>query len=146
MHRLFLLYIWKYLRQLEKKTKKIWVDQGSGSYNGPFKNCIQHTLKKSLLLLKNFKKQDLQTYKSCVKTVYFDVLDNIANKYNKTYHRTIKIRPIDVKYNFYGKCNVDCNEQKSKLKICDHVKISKYKNLFAIGCTPNWSEKSLCNN
>ena len=107
--------------------------------------CIQHTLKKRLLLLKNFKKQDLQTYVSCVKIVYFDVLDNIANKYNKTYLRTIKIRPIDVKYNFYGKCNVDCHEQKSKLKICDHVKISKYKNLFAIGYTPNWSEKSLCN-
>ena len=97
--------------------------------------CIQHTLKKSLLLLKNFKIQDLQTYESCVKTVYFDVLDNIANKYNKTYHRTIKIRPADV----------DCNEQKSKLKSCDHVKISKYKNLFAIGYIANWSEKGFCN-
>ena len=44
------------------------------------------------------------------KNVYFAVLDDIVNKYNNTYHRTVKTKPIDVKFDSYPKCNVDSNE------------------------------------
>ena len=44
------------------------------------------------------------------KNVYFAVLDDIVNKYNNTYHRTVKMKPIDVKSDSYPKCNVDSNE------------------------------------
>ena len=35
------------------------------------------------------------------KKVYFDVLDDIVNRYNNAYHRTIKMKPIDVKIDSY---------------------------------------------
>ena len=75
------------------------------------------------------------------KNVYFDMLDDIVNKYNNTYHRTIKMRPTDVKSNSYAECNGDCNAKDSEFKIVDHLRISKYKKIFVKGYTSNWSEK-----
>ena len=75
------------------------------------------------------------------KNVYFDVLDNIVDKYNNTYHRTIKIKPIGVGDDSFAEYNEKSNEKDSKFKIGDHVRISKYKNVFAKGYTPNWSEE-----
>ena len=75
------------------------------------------------------------------KNVYFDVLDDIVDKYNSTYHRTIKMKPIDVKSDSYAEYNVDSNDKDPKFKIGDHVRISKYKNIFAKGYTPNWLEE-----
>ena len=75
------------------------------------------------------------------KNVYFDVLDDIVNKYNNTVHRTIKVKPIDVTSDSYAEYNKDSNVTKPKPKVGDHVRISKYKNIFAKGCTQNWSEE-----
>ena len=38
---------------------------------------------------------------SISKNVYIDKLDDIVNEYNNTYHRTIKMKPVDVKDNTY---------------------------------------------
>ena len=75
------------------------------------------------------------------KNVYFDVLDDIVNKYNNTVHKTIKMKPIDVTDNSYAEYNEDFNKKDSKFKVGDHVRISKYKNIFAKGYAPNWSEE-----
>ena len=72
---------------------------------------------------------------------YFDVLDNIVNKYNNTVHETIKMKPIDVTDDYYAKYNEDFNKKAPKFKVGDHARISKYKNIFAKGYTPNWSEE-----
>ena len=69
------------------------------------------------------------------KDVYFHVLNDAVDKYNSTYHNTIKIKSVDVKSSSYAKCNVDSNEKGAKFKIYDHVKISKNKNIFAKGYT-----------
>ena len=74
------------------------------------------------------------------KNVYIDVLNDIVNKYNNTIHRTIKIKPIDVTDNSYVKYNEDFNKKGPKFKVGDRVRISKYKNIFAKGYAPNWSE------
>ena len=74
------------------------------------------------------------------KNVYFDVLNDIADKYNNTYHRTIKMKPIYVKSDSYAECNVDSNEEDPKFKVSDRVRISKCKNIFAKGYAPNWLE------
>ena len=71
------------------------------------------------------------------KNVYFDVLYEIVNKYNNTVHRTIKMKLIDVTLDSYGEYNEDSNETKLKFKVSDRVRISKYKNTFAKGYTPN---------
>ena len=76
---------------------------------------------------------------SVSKNVYIDKLDDIVNKYNNTYHSTIKMKPVDVKFSIDS--NKENNEKYPKFKIGDHVKISKYKNLFAKVYTPNCSEE-----
>ena len=75
------------------------------------------------------------------KNVYFDVLDDIVDKYNNTVHKTIKMKPIDVTDDSYAEYNEDFNKKDPKFKVGDHVRISKYKNIFAKRYTPNWPEE-----
>ena len=75
------------------------------------------------------------------KMVYFNVLDDIVNKYNNTVPRAIKMKSIDVMYDSYVEYNENPNKKDPKFKVGDHVRISKYKNIFAKGYTPNWSEE-----
>ena len=75
--------------------------------------------------------------KAISKNVYFDVLDNIANKYNNTVHRIIKMKPTDITSDSYAEYNEDFNEKQHKFRVGDHVRISKYKNIFAKGYTQN---------
>ena len=57
------------------------------------------------------------------KKFYFDVLEDIANKYNNTVHRTIEIKLIDVTSAYYAEYNEDSNQRDSKVKVGDHVRI-----------------------
>ena len=79
--------------------------------------------------------------KAVSKNVYFDVSDDIVNKYNNTVHITIKMKSIDVKSDPYAECNEDCNEEDPKFKGGDRVRISKCKNIFAKEYTQNWSQE-----
>ena len=88
--------------------------------------------------IRTLKKKIFKHMLSISKNIYFDVLDDIVNKYNDTVHRTIKMKPIDVTSDSYAEYNEDSNETKSKFKVGDRVKISKYKNTFAKGYTQNW--------
>ena len=72
--------------------------------------------------------------------MYIDKLGNIVYEYNNTY-RTIKMKPIDVKDNKYNDFENEVNDKDPKFKVSDHVRISKYKNIFAKGYTTNWSEE-----
>ena len=72
--------------------------------------------------------------------IYFDALDNIVYKYNNTVHRTVKMKPIEVMNHSYAEYNEDSNNKNPKFKVGYHVKISKFKNIFAKGYAPNWSE------
>ena len=80
---------------------------------------------------------------SISKNVYIDKLDDIVNEYNNTYHRTIKMKPINVKDNIYTNIGKEVNDKDPKFKIGDHVRLSKYKNIFSNGYTPNRSEEVL---
>ena len=75
------------------------------------------------------------------KNVYYDVLDDIVKKYNNTRHSTIKMKPINVKDNTYINTDKKINNKDPKFKVGDRVRISKYKNVFAKGYVPNWSEE-----
>ena len=72
--------------------------------------------------------------------MYIDKLD-IVGEYNNTYHRTIKMKPTDVKDNTYIDFKKEVNDKDPKFKVGDYVRISKCKNIFAKGYTPNWSEE-----
>ena len=72
------------------------------------------------------------------KNVYYDVLDDVVNEYNNAKHNTTKMKPIDVGDN--KRVYIDeHNEKDSRFKVGDRVRISKFKNIFAKGYTPNWS-------
>ena len=83
------------------------------------------------------------------KNVYYDVLDDVVNKYNNTKHSTIKMKPMDVKDN--KRVYIDEHNEKdttkssslecSRFKVGDTVRISKFKNILAKGYTPNWSKE-----
>ena len=73
------------------------------------------------------------------KSVYFDVLDDIVDKHSNTCHRSIKTKPKDITDDSFAECSEEFNRYKSK--IGEHVRISKHKNIFAKGHTPNWSEE-----
>ena len=74
------------------------------------------------------------------KNVYYNVLDDVVNKYNNTKHSTIKMKPIDARDNERVYIN-EYNEKDSRFKVGDRVRISKFKNIFAKGYTPNWSKE-----
>ena len=76
--------------------------------------------------------------------MYFNVLNNIVDEYNNTYHKAIKMKPIDVKKDYFAEYNEESNEKDPKLKVGHHVRISKCKNIFAKGYAPNWSEEICC--
>ena len=67
--------------------------------------------------------------------MYTDKLDDTVNEYNNTYHKTIKMKPVDVKDDTYISIGIEVNDKDPQFKVGDHVRISKYKNVFAKGYT-----------
>ena len=78
---------------------------------------------------------------SISKNVYIGKSNDIVNEYNNTYHRTIKMKSNNVKDNTYVNVGKEVNDKDPKFKVGDHVRISKYKSIFAKDYTPNWSEE-----
>ena len=123
----------KILDDSNRKPNKIWVDHGSEFYNN-FTVVAERFIK----TLKN-KIYKRMTYTG--KNVYIDMLDDIVKKYNSTVHSSIKMKPKDVTDIKYVEYSEETNEKSPKFKVGDNVRISKYKNIFAKGYTPNWSEE-----
>ena len=141
------------LKQSNRKPNKIWVDKGSEFYNASFKKWLQdndivmystNSEGKSVgaeRFIRTLKSKIYKHMTSISKNVYIDKLDDIVNEYNNKYHTTIKMKPIDVKDNTYINTDKEINNKDPKFKVDDRVRISKYKNIFAKGYTPNWSEE-----
>ena len=91
--------------------------------------------------IRTLKKKIFKHMIAISKNVCFDVLDDIVNKYNNTIYKTIQTKTIDVTGDSYAEYNENPNQKDPKFKVGDNVRISKYKNIFAKGYTPNWSEK-----
>ena len=95
------------------KPNKIWVDKGSEFYNVSFKKWLKdndiemystHDEGKSVSAERFIRTLENKIYKymtSVSKNVYINKLDDIVNEYNNTYHRTIKMKPVDVDDNTY---------------------------------------------
>ena len=136
-----------------RKPNKIWVDQRGEFYNNVFKSFLKiNNIKmystynegKSAVaerFIRTSKNKILKRMAAVSKNVYFNLLDDIANKYENAVHRSIKMKPINVTSNSYAEYNEDSNVTKPKFKVDDRVRISKYKNIFARGYTQNWSEE-----
>ena len=75
------------------------------------------------------------------KNLYFDVLDDIVDEYTNTYHKILKMKPVDVGDDSFAEHNGKSNEKDPKFKVGDHVRISKFKDVFAKEYTLNCSEE-----
>ena len=73
--------------------------------------------------------------------MYIDQLDDIVKEYTNKYHTSIKMKPVDVKDNTYIDFKKEINDKDPKFKFDDHVRISKYKNIFSKVYMPNWSNE-----
>ena len=136
-----------------RKPNKIWVYKSSEFYNASFKKWLQdndivmystHNEGKSVVAERFIRTLKSKIYKymtSISKNVYIDKLDDIVDEYNNAYHTTIEMKPTDVKDNDQIKDNEQINDKDPKFKVGNHVRISKYKNIFAKGYTPNWCEE-----
>ena len=141
------------LKKSNKKPNKIWVLKGVEFYNRSMKSRLEkkdieiystHNEGKSVVcerFIRTIKNKIYKHMTSISKNVYIYKLDDIVQKYNNKKHRTIKMKPIDVKDNTYIDFGKEINDNDPKFKVGDHVRMSKYKNIFAKGYTPNWSEE-----
>ena len=135
----------------------MWVDKGSEFYDNSFKKWLKdndiemysiHNEGKSVVAERFIRtlKNKIYKYMTLIsKNVYIDKLDDIVEEYNNTYHRIIKMKPIDAKDNSYinfekeynNNNNNNNNNKDPKFKVADCVRISKYKNIFAKRYMPN---------
>ena len=141
------------LKESNRKPNKMWVDKGSEFYNNYFKKWLKdndiemystHNEGKFVIaerFIRTLKNKIYKYMTSISKNVYIDKLDAIVEKNNNTYHTSIKMKPVHVKDNTYIDFKKESNDKNPKFKVGDHVRISKYKNIFAKGYMPNWSEE-----
>ena len=142
----------KIITQSNRKPNKIWVDQRGEFYNNVFKKWLSdndiimystYNEGKSVVAERFIRTLKNKLYKHMMATgkkVYYYVLDDVVNKYNNTKYSTIKMKPIDVKNNKIVYID-EHNEKDSRFKVGDRVRISKFKNIFAKGYTPNGVKK-----
>ena len=143
----------KVLGRSNRKPNKIWVDKGSDFYNSSFIKWLKgndiemystYNQGKSVVaerFIRTLKNKNYKYMTSISENLYIDKLYDIVNEYNNTYHEAIKMKPVDVKSGNYVEYNVNFNDKYPKFQVGDHVRISKYKNIFGEGYTPNWSEE-----
>ena len=141
------------LKESKRKPNKIWVDKGSEFYNNSFKKWLKdndiemysiHNEGKSVVserFIRTLKNKIYKCMTETSKNVYIYELHDIVKEYNYTYHTSIKMKPVDVKNNTYIDFEKEVNDKDPKFTVGDHVRISKYKNFFAKGYMPNWSEE-----
>ena len=125
-----------------RKPNKTWVDKGSEFYNSFFKTWLKgndiemYSIPSEGIsvaaerFIRTLKAKIYKYMTSISKNMYIDKLDDIVNEYKKTYHRTIKMKPVDVKDDAYIDFNKEVNAKDYKFKVGYYVRISKYKNIF----------------
>ena len=145
----------KILDSSKRKPNKIWVDQGSAFYNNSFKKWLKdngismystYNEGKSIVAERFIRTLKNKIYKNMTgisKNVYFDALDDIVDEYINTYHKTIKMKPVDAESDSFAEYKEKSNEKDPEIKIDGLVRISKLKNVFAKRYTPNWNEEIL---
>ena len=150
----------KIIKQSNRKPNKIWVHQGEEFYNHVFKKWLSDndiimystfTEGKSVVaerFIRTLKNKLFKKMTATGKSVYYDVLDDLVNEYNNIKHITTKMKPKDVKNDTTKLSDIarnkrvyigEHNEKSARYNVGDRVRISKFKNIFAKGYTPNWS-------
>ena len=143
----------KVVNESSREPDKIWVDKGSEFYNKVFKNWLKdegieiystYNEGKSVVAERFIRTLKNKLYKHMTaisQDVYWNVLDDAVAKYNDTINRSIGMKPKDVKSDKKAVYVAESNEKSTRFSVGDRVRISKFKNIFAKGYTPNWSKE-----
>ena len=108
------------------------------------KMYLTHSKRKSVVAERSITaiKNKIYKYMTLVsRNMYIDKLDDIVNKCNNTYRTTTKMKLVDEKSITYVNFNEENNNEDPKLKVVDHVRKSKYRNIFAKGQVLKWSDE-----
>ena len=149
------------IKKYKRKPKYLWVDKGSEFYNKTFKEwLLQNDIElystfnegKAVVIERFNRTLKSRMYKQFTiqnNTIWYNIIDKLVDEYNETKHGSIRLTPVEaskkknhglVYFNLYG--DIEALKQKPKFKICDKVRISKYKRkVFDKGFTPNWTEE-----
>lgn len=141
-----------------KPPKFLQTDQGKEFYNATFQNMLKNYGIKLYSTFSNKKAAVVERFNRTLKAKmwrefsangsykWINILDDLLKEYNQSVHRTIKMKPIDVKLkdeqyllNIHQSNKSKCPRGKIKFKVGDCVRISKLKGVFEKGYTPNWS-------
>ena len=126
----------KILDDSGRKPNKIWVDKGREFYNNSLRKWLTnndiemysiHNEGKSVVAERFMRTLRTKIYKymiSVSEEVYIDKLDDMG-EYDNTYHRTIKMKTVDVKDNAYIDFKKEVNDKDPKFEVGDHVRISE---------------------
>ena len=125
-----------------RKPNKIWVDQSGEFYHNSFKDFLkinnielysiynEGKFVAAERFIRTLKNKIFKHMTAISKNVYFDVLDDIVDKYNNTVHRTIKMMPIDVRDDSYAEYNQDFNKEILNLKLVTMLEFQNTKTFF----------------
>ena len=145
----------KMLKEFNRKPNKVCVDKGSEFYNRSMKSFLEnnntemysmHNRGKSVVAerfirISNNKTHDVIT--SISKNISIDKLDDIVHKYNITYHRTIKMKPVDVKSNTCINSSWEIKKLIIKILNFKLVILLEYQNILTISPTSYVPETGL---
>ena len=145
----------------DRKPWRLFTDNGTEFLGNPFQkflqnNDIQHLTSRD----PNMKASVVERYNRTLKTRiwkymtktnshrYIDDLQKIVDAINRSYHRSIKMRPIDVNLSIetdvwetlYGPL-LKSKQPLFKFDVGDKVRISKHKHIFVKGYLPNFTEE-----
>ena len=144
-----------------RKPNKIWSDKGKEFYNKDFKRLLAaesielystENEEKSCIIERfnrTIRQIMYQYFTANTTRKYIDILDKLVEKYNNTWHSSIKMTPIKaslkkneptVFLNLYP-TSKNVSKQKPKFSLGDRVRITAKKKTFAKGCTPNWTRE-----
>ena len=138
-----------FFNESSSKPDKIQVDEGSEFYNISIESWLQgndiemystHNEGKFVVAGRLFRTSKNKVYKymiSIPKNVYIDKLTDIVNEHNNTYHSIVKMENVDVKSSSYIDFAVKNNGKDPTFKVSEHIRILKYKNIFAKGLYSN---------
>lgn len=141
-----------------RAPKNLHVDKGKEFYNSHFESLMKRFDIKLYSTFSNLKASICERFNRTLKNKMWkqfslrgnykwtDILPDLVHDYNNTKHQTIRMKPSEVSSenerdllrNVYKKVRVK-PAQRLKFKVGDRVRISKYKNVFEKGYTPNWT-------
>ena len=124
----------KHRSEFYKRSTMLWLyENGTEMYSTNNKGTFINAER----IIRALKNKIYKHMTAVSKNVCTNKLDETVDKYNKTHHRTINMKPADLQSATYTKYCAEYNNKDPEFKVGDRVEISKYQNIFVKSYLPN---------